>query len=102
MPATAPAAYKKRFLIRRGKHLYSIATEHIGCLVLEDRYVTMVTVEGKEYTLTESLERLESQLAPNDFFRINRHTIVSYSTIGHIEPWFNNRLRIHPVTEWAC
>ena len=101
MPATDTTPYKKRFLIRRSKHWFSIATEHIACFVLEDRYVTLTTLDQKQHPISDSLERLEAVLCPQDFFRINRHTIVSYASIGQIAPWFNGRLRIEPVSDFS-
>jgi len=103
MPALATptvTVYKKRFLIRNAKHWYSVATEAIACFVLEDRYVTVITLDRKQHPIGHSLEHLESLLNPEVFFRINRHSIVSYAAIAKIEPWFNSRLRIEPVANF--
>ena len=100
MPAIQSTTYKKRFLIKRSKHWFSVATEHIACFVLEDRYVTLSTLDQKHHPISDSLERLESVLSPDDFFRINRHTIISYAAIAQIAPWFNGRLRIEPIASF--
>ena len=94
-----PTTFKKRFLLKSGKHCYSIPTESIAYVVLEDRYPVIVTLDHHRYCTNYSLDELQGMLNPFYFFRINRHTLVSYACIAHITPWFNGRFRIDPVLE---
>jgi DNA-binding LytR/AlgR family response regulator len=44
--------------------------------------------------LENTLEELEGQLDPSEFFRINRKMIVSSKSISRIDPYSNNRLQL--------
>ena len=53
-----------------------------------------------------SLEEIESQLNPRDFFRVNRQTIISIHALSGLKTWFGGKLRVrltnYPDTEVLC
>lgn len=53
-----------------------------------------MTREGKHYLSDASLETIEEQLNPRDFFKLSRNCIASISAINSISKFFNSRLRI--------
>ena len=40
------------------------------------------------------MEKLEEQLDPRQFFRLNRKFIVSIQAIQQVKPYFNSRLKL--------
>lgn len=68
--------YKNRFLVKSGNRLVVVQADDIMAFY-KDSLVLLLTKEGKKYALNTSLEELNSRLNPNDFFRINRQSIVN-------------------------
>lgn len=93
--------YQKRFLVSSGHFIKSIAVEQIAYFVSEGRYSKIITQSKEKYLLDQSLESLMQKLDPNLFYRVNRQTIVSYSSIQKITVWSKSRvkLELHPDSE---
>lgn len=53
-----------------------------------------MTAENKSYVIDETMEQLERNLHPEDFFRINRSCIVAYQGIQEVSLHSSNRLKI--------
>lgn len=50
---------------------------------------------GTNEKISYSLDELEKQLNPDEFFRVNRQYIVRIDSILSINNWFNSRLKVH-------
>ena len=86
--------YKQRFLISKGDALIPVPTSGIAYIYTEDKAVMIKTIEGKSYFINYSLDELEAQLSPKDFFRLNRQFITSIKAIAKISQYFNGKLKI--------
>lgn len=86
--------YKQRFLISKGDALIPVPTSEIAYIYTEDKAVMIKTIEGKSYFINYSLDELEAQLYPKDFFRLNRQFITSIKAIAKISQYFNGKLKI--------
>jgi len=86
--------YKTRFLIRQTAQLNFIETIEIAYFFSEDSLTQFYTIQNKKYLVEHTLDELERQLNPANFFRINRKTIVSLKAIKKISPYFNSRLKL--------
>lgn len=86
--------YKQRFLISKGDSLIPLNVSDIAYVYTEDKAVMIKTKSAKSYFINYSLDELESQLDPNDFFRLNRQFITSLSAIDKISQYFNGKLKI--------
>lgn len=86
--------YKQRFLISKGDALIPINVTDIAYVYTEDKAVMIKTKNAKSYFINYSLDELESQLDPIDFFRLNRQFITSLSAIDKISQYFNGKLKI--------
>ena len=86
--------HKARFFVKIGEHCKSILTNEIACFYIVERCTFLMTVSGKCYDISYSLEELEKLLNPVQFFRINRQTIVSIDAIIDIISFSKNRLKI--------
>lgn len=98
-PATAmnePAAnaYKKRFIIRYGEHIRTLATANVAYFYSEHKATFARTFEGRSYPVDYNLDALEGMLPPEDFFRINRQYIVQLKAIGEMKIFSKARVII--------
>ncbi|MBX7050712.1 MAG: LytTR family DNA-binding domain-containing protein [Flavobacteriales bacterium] len=86
--------YKKRFLIKTAGRLTFINTTDIGFFFSDEGNTFLVSNQNDRFLLDDTLEEIESQIDPEQFFRINRKMLLSLNAIKRIEPHFNNRFLI--------
>ena len=95
--------YKQRFLVYVGEHLHSVQTADIAYFYSVEKTTFLVTQAGKSYPVDFSLDKLESLISPDDFFRINRNYIVSINSIKKINILSKSRIKLiidpQPVEE---
>lgn len=87
-------SYKKRFTIKMGQHLKMINTEDVECFYSENKGTYTHTFDNRDYLLDITLEQLENELDPKQFFRVSRKFIVSVNAIKDIVMYTNSRLKI--------
>ncbi|MBL0308028.1 MAG: response regulator transcription factor [Chitinophagaceae bacterium] len=86
--------YKKRFLGKIGQRLFFIDADEVAFFQADNKIVYLADKEGNRYIIDHTMERLEEQLDPQHFFRLNRKFIVNISAIQQVKPYYNNRLRL--------
>lgn len=87
-------AYKKRFTIKMGQHLKMVNVDDAECFYSENKGTYIHTTENRSYLLENTLEQLENELDPKQFFRVSRKFIVHISAIKDIVVYTNSRLKI--------
>ncbi len=85
---------KKRFVIRIGEHLKTLATEDIAYCYSESKMTYARSTEGRNYPMDHNLDALEEMLDPQQFFRINRQYIVSLKAIEEMRSYTKSRVII--------
>ncbi|WP_405326675.1 LytR/AlgR family response regulator transcription factor [Leeuwenhoekiella sp. LLG6367-2.1] len=86
--------YKKRFTVKIGQHIKLINVEDIVCLYSENKGTYARTREQRDYLLDTTLELLEDELAPDQFFRVSRKYFVNIKAIEDIVSYTNSRLQV--------
>ena len=86
--------YKKRFSIKVGQHLKLVNIDDIECFYSENKGTYLFTKEGRNYLIDSTLEQLEQELEPQQFFRINRKFFVNIQAIKDMVSYTNSRLQI--------
>jgi len=86
--------FKKRFTVKVGQHLKMIPIDEIECFYSENKGTYLHTIDGRNYLLDQSLEQLENELAPQEFFRVNRKYFVNIKAIKDIITYSNSRLKV--------
>lgn len=86
--------YKTRFLIKLGQQLSFIPITEIRYFFSSDSLVYLKTQQNKKHLLDQSLDQLQQELDPAQFFRINRKAIICIQAIHKIHPYFNSRLKV--------
>ncbi|MDG1715288.1 LytTR family DNA-binding domain-containing protein [Lacinutrix sp.] len=86
--------YKKRFSVKVGQHLKLVNIDEIECFYSENKGTYLHTTLGRNYLLDTTLDALEQELAPEQFFRINRKFFVNIHAIKDMVSYTNSRLQI--------
>ncbi len=86
--------YKKRFTIKLGQQLKMITIDEVECFYSENKGTYLHTLDGRDYLLDSTLEQLESELDPKDFYRVSRKFIIPMKGIKEIQMHSNSRLKV--------
>jgi DNA-binding LytR/AlgR family response regulator len=86
--------YKTRFLVKLGDRLEPISINDILYFVAEEKLNFLITNYSKKLIIDQSLDELEPQLDPVNFFRLNRQYIAAISAIGNIHTHINGKLKV--------
>jgi len=86
--------YKNRFTIKVGQHLKIIEADNIECFYSKDKATYIHTNLGRSYLIENSLEQLEEQLNPKQFFRISRKFFININAIKDIVSYSSSRLKV--------
>ncbi|WP_378184025.1 LytR/AlgR family response regulator transcription factor [Aquimarina sp. SS2-1] len=86
--------YKKRFTARVGQHLKIFSVEDIECFYSENKGTYLHTTDNRNYLIDTTLESLEDELNPQQFYRVNRKFYININAIKDIISYTNSRLQI--------
>ena len=86
--------YKKRFTIKLGQQLKMITIEEVECFYSENKGTYLHTFDNRDYLLDLTLEQLESEIDPKDFYRVSRKFIIPMKGIKEIQMHSNSRLKV--------
>lgn len=89
-----PVAYVKRFLIRYGDHFRVVEPDGIAYIHSLLKNTFLRTTEGRDLPLEESLDKLEKQLDPQKFIRLNRQLIVHLHSIKELLAYSKSRVKV--------
>ncbi|WP_074407822.1 MULTISPECIES: LytR/AlgR family response regulator transcription factor [Aquimarina] len=86
--------YKKRFTTKVGQHLKIFSVEDIECFYSENKGTYLHTTDNRNYLIDTTLESLEDELNPQQFFRASRKFYININAIQDIISYTNSRLQI--------
>ena len=86
--------FKKRFTIKMGQQLKMISIDEVECFFSENKGTYLHTFENRNYLLDITLEQLETELDPQNFFRVSRKFIIPLKGIKEIQLHSNSRLKV--------
>lgn len=92
--ASKSSSYKKRFAINIGTKIKSIETKEVALFNSSEKSTYLQTNNGHSYPVDFSLDKLESLLNPEEFFRVNRQAIINYSAIEKINILSKSRVQV--------
>ncbi|MCG8306850.1 MAG: LytTR family DNA-binding domain-containing protein [Cytophagales bacterium] len=95
--ATNKKKFRKRFLISGPTSYHKVNVADIAFFHTENRVTFAVTFKNKRHILDLTLENLEEQLDPDQFFRANRSHIINNEAIHKIENYFGSKLLVKLV-----
>lgn len=86
--------YRDRFLGKSGSKLYFIEADEVAYFQADNKIVYLVDKKGNKFIVNHTLDKLQDELDPRQFFRLSRRVIVRISAIEHVKPYYNNRLKV--------
>ena len=92
--ADSKREYKERFIIRINDRIVPLQSSEIAYVYSEEKNNYLVTHDGHKYIIDSSLDIMNDDLNPDEFFRVSRSCIVSMKAIGSITKQAGGRLRI--------
>lgn len=91
--------YRKSFLVNYRNQLIPLDTSGIAYFYLENQVTYCVTFEHKTYHISSSLEKIQSQLNPSLFFRVNRQYLISKQSVKSADTYENRKLKLNVSPE---
>jgi DNA-binding LytR/AlgR family response regulator len=86
--------YRTRFLVAGVNNWQTIETKTIAFIFSENKLTFAVDFEGRNYTLDYTLEQLESELNPAEFYRANRKTILHIDAVVKVYNDLGGKLKV--------
>jgi len=86
--------YKKRFLIQVGEKIRKIEVTEIAYFYVLDKGIYLRTFQGNNYPVEFTLDKLETILNPQKFFRINRKYMVNIESIANMVAYSRSRVKL--------
>ena len=86
--------YKKTFLIHNKDRILPLSTENIAFFYLQNDIVYCMTHDNKQFFIDQSLDKIEGQVNPEQFFRANRQYIISRKAVKAAVQYFQRKLKL--------
>lgn len=91
--------YKKRFLIQIGEKIRKIEVSEIAYFYILDKGIYLKTFDGKLFPVEFTLDKLETILNPESFFRINRKFLVNMDSISKMVAYSRGRVKLELIPQ---
>ncbi len=92
--ASEKPQYKKRWMVHFANRIKSIKTEDIAFFEVINKGVFLRTFSNKSYDLNYSLEKIETKVDPDTFFRVNRKLLANIDAIEEIYSLSKSRIKL--------
>lgn len=86
--------YQKRFVINIDRKIKIVKTEEIAYFTGSDNGTFLTTFSNKNYAVDYSLDKLETMLDPELYFRVNRNFIINIDAIKDMYTLAKSRVQI--------
>lgn len=90
----APGKFRERFVAKIGDRYQHININDVAYFYSEDKTTFIRTKGGKQYIIDDTLDKIERDLNPSDYFRLARNIIASIDSVNDVSKYFNSRLSI--------
>lgn len=84
--------FRERFLAQKGQEWLPVKVADLRQLYSSEGLTFALTTAGQRVLLDDTLDRIEEELDPREWARINRAQIVHIDGITKAQPYFNHRL----------
>lgn len=87
--------YKERIVVNFGEKIIPVRAEEIAYFYSEDKANYIVLNDGEKYMSDSTMDSLEGELDPEQFFRVSRGCIIGRWAVKSASRYINGRLKIH-------
>ena len=84
--------FKSTYLVQQRDTFIPLSVNEIAYFTIDTGIVKTISFDEKEYNISEKLEDIETQINPDEFFRVNRQFIVHRKAIKNLQLYFNGKL----------
>ena len=91
--------YKSNFLIPHKDKYIPLSVSDIAYIFSEHKIARIVTLDNRTFYEHRSLDDMQRQVDPSEFFRANRQYIISRRAIKDVSLWFDSKLSVNLVVE---
>lgn len=84
--------FKRRFLVKVNNQLKSVSIESIAYFFSEDKLTFACLFDGKKLPLEQSLKKIEEEVNPINFYRVNKKFLISLNAI--VEMYYVSKSKI--------
>jgi DNA-binding LytR/AlgR family response regulator len=91
---TLKPAHRTSFLVSHRDKLLPVSVTDIAFFYIEHEVTFLNTFDGKRYVVNHTMEDLEKQLDPRQFYRANRQFLMNYSNVIEVEHYFARKLLV--------
>jgi len=92
MLSTEKRTFKSTYLVQQRDTFIPLSVNEIAYFTIDTGVVKAISFDEKEYNISEKLEDIETQINPDEFFRVNRQFIVHRKAIKNLQLYFNGKL----------
>lgn len=89
--------YRTKILVNSAAYFYKINVDEVAYFYTEQKICFAVGFDRKEHIVDFTIEKLESQLNPEQFFRANRGIIINAEAIHNFESYFGSKLFVRLI-----
>ena len=95
------SSYPKRFILTVGVTQKPVSADSIAYFMADNKHLFAYTRDGKKYLYDSTLAKLEMELDPSKFFRLNRRYYANIDSIIELIPYSKSRIKVKlkPETE---
>ncbi|MGO4289688.1 LytR/AlgR family response regulator transcription factor [Chitinophaga sp. RAB17] len=86
--------YRTRFMLPFRDGYKTVLVDDVDFIFYAFNVTHLVLKDKTQVALTQTMDELEEQLDPNQFFRANRQHIINISSIDNIQNYFSGKLKI--------
>jgi two-component system, LytTR family, response regulator LytT len=90
--------YKSSFLVSKAGKLIPVDISNVAFFYIKNELVMLYTVKGDSYVTDYSLDKLEGEVNPHDFYRANRQFLINRRIVKEVEQYFARKLLVKTHT----
>lgn len=94
-------AYRERIAGKLGDKLVHHNIQDVAYFHASDEAITLYPFQGQRGVIDLTLDRLEEQLDPRKFFRINRNMLVNIRAVGKVQRYGNGQWAVELNPQWT-
>ncbi|MBS0026476.1 LytR/AlgR family response regulator transcription factor [Chitinophaga sp. 22321] len=87
-------SYRSRFMLPFRDGYKTVLVDDVDFIFYAFNVTHLVLKDKTQVALTQTMDELEEQLDPKQFFRANRQHIINISSIDNIQNYFSGKLKI--------
>ena len=90
---------RRRFAVQEGENYLYVAEENVAAFCSAGRYVMLHCMDGRQFTISYTMEQLEAMLDRERFFRLSRGCIANIQAVKNAKRWMKDGLKVSFCTK---